>query len=121
MFDIGFPELLIVGIIALIVIGPERLPETVRTVALWVGRMRRSFARIKAELEQEIGADDIRRQLHNESIMDHLKDARSDLNSIITDATSSMEDIAKSAKIEPDQPKVAQPNTHDGKKQPESN
>lgn len=70
MFDIGFTELLLVGLVALFVLGPERLPGAVRTTGLWIGRAKRSFANIKAEVEREIGADEIRRQLHNERILD---------------------------------------------------
>lgn len=70
MFDIGFSELLLVGLVALIVLGPERLPGAARTAGLWVGRIKRSFLSIKTEVEREIGADEIRRQLHNENILD---------------------------------------------------
>jgi len=70
MFDIGFTELLLIGIVALIVIGPDRLPGAVRTAGLWVGRIKRSFSAIKSEVEREIGADEIRRQLHNEQVLE---------------------------------------------------
>jgi sec-independent protein translocase protein TatB len=70
MFDIGFTELLLIGVVALIVLGPDRLPGAVRTAGLWIGRIKRSFSAIKAEVEREIGADEIRRQLHNEQILD---------------------------------------------------
>lgn len=70
MFDIGFTELLLTGLVALLVLGPERLPGAVRTAGLWIGRAKRSFANIKSEVEREIGADEIRRQLHNERILD---------------------------------------------------
>ncbi len=73
MFDIGFPELLLVAIIGLLVIGPERLPEALRTAALWLGRLRRGFTAAKAEIEKEIGMDEVRRQLHNESVMAEFK------------------------------------------------
>ncbi|WP_394561352.1 Sec-independent protein translocase protein TatB [Aquipseudomonas alcaligenes] len=69
MFDIGFSELLLVGLVALIVFGPERLPGAARTAGLWIGRLKRSFSAIKAEVEREMGADEIRRQLHNEQIL----------------------------------------------------
>ncbi|VXB21036.1 Sec-independent protein translocase protein TatB [Pseudomonas sp. 8AS] len=69
MFDIGFSELLLVGLVALIVFGPERLPAAARTAGLWIGRLKRSFSAIKAEVEREIGADEVRRQLHNEQIL----------------------------------------------------
>ncbi|WP_372876303.1 Sec-independent protein translocase protein TatB [Pseudomonas sp.] len=70
MFDIGFTELLLIGVVALVVLGPDRLPGAVRTAGLWIGRVKRSFSAIKAEVEREIGADEIRRQLHNEQILD---------------------------------------------------
>jgi sec-independent protein translocase protein TatB len=70
MFDIGFTELLLIGVVALVVLGPDRLPGAVRTAGLWIGRIKRSFSAIKAEVEREIGADEIRRQLHNEQVLE---------------------------------------------------
>lgn len=69
MFDIGFSELALVGLVALVVLGPERLPGAVRTAGLWIGRIKRSFNAIKQQVEQELGTDEIRRQLHNEQIL----------------------------------------------------
>ena len=73
MFDIGFPELMLVALVGLLVIGPERLPEALRTLGLWLGRMRRSFLSVKAEIEKEIGMDEVRKQLHNEAVMEEMK------------------------------------------------
>lgn len=98
MFDIGFPELMIVSIVALLVIGPEKLPETVRTLALWVGRIKRSLANIKLELENEIGADEIRQQLRNEGIMKELNDAKRNLDGIMQETNATISDIKQSAK-----------------------
>jgi sec-independent protein translocase protein TatB len=67
MFDIGFAELLIIGVVALIVIGPERLPDAVRTASAWLNRIRRGFNDIKQEVQQE---------LHNDSVMRELRDLR---------------------------------------------
>ncbi len=93
MFDIGFPELLLVSLIALLVIGPKRLPETVRTIMLWLGRLRRSFANIKMEIEQEIGAEEIRKQLHDETIMKELEESRQQVEEAIQKTTSTISDI----------------------------
>ena len=82
MFDISFFELLVVGIVGLIVIGPERLPGTVRTCALWIGRIKRSLLETRRELEKQIGADEIRRELHNEQVLynlEKMKDTRLEL------------------------------------------
>lgn len=76
MFGISFGELLLVGLVALLVLGPERLPGAARTAGLWIGRLKRSFNAIKTEVEREIGADEIRRQLHNEHILALEQEAR---------------------------------------------
>ena len=81
MFDIGFSELLLIGVVGLLVLGPDRLPGAVRTASLWIGRIRRQFHEIKAEVEREIGADEIRAQLHNDRIMDELRESRAALES----------------------------------------
>ena len=73
MFDIGGLELMLITVVALLVIGPERLPETLRSMGLWFGRLRRSFTTIKAEIEKEIGMDEVHRQLHNEAVMEEMK------------------------------------------------
>ncbi|WP_110994126.1 Sec-independent protein translocase protein TatB [Pseudomonas sichuanensis] len=80
MFGISFSELLLVGLVALLVLGPERLPGAARTAGLWIGRLKRSFNAIKMEVEREIGADDIRRQLHNEHILQMEQEAKRILN-----------------------------------------
>ena len=84
MFDIGFAELLLVGIVALLVLGPERLPGAVRTASLWIGRIKRSFSTIKAEVEREIGADEIRRHLHDEQILDLEREMKAMKQDILT-------------------------------------
>ncbi len=92
MFEIGFSELLLIAVISLLVLGPERLPTAVRTVALWIGRIRRQFQEIKTEVEREIGADEIRAQLRNEAIMDELRQSREALESSVRELGS---DVAK--------------------------
>lgn len=66
MFDIGFAELLVIGVVGLLVIGPERLPGTIRTASLWLNRIRRGFNDIKQEVQQE---------LHNDAVMQELREA----------------------------------------------
>lgn len=76
MFDIGFTELLVCMVVALVVIGPEQLPGAVRTAGLWIGRLKRSLRDTRNEIERQIGADDIRRQLHNEEVLQNIEEAR---------------------------------------------
>ena len=73
MFEFSFPELVVVCVIALLVLGPDKLPSALRTLGLWVGRISRTFTTMKTEIEREIGMDEIRRQLHNEAVMDQIK------------------------------------------------
>ena len=61
MFDIGFFELLVVGVVALLVLGPERLPSAARTCGLWVGRVRRSLASIQSEIREELRMEELKR------------------------------------------------------------
>lgn len=86
MFGISFSELLLVGLIALLVLGPERLPGAARTAGLWIGRIKRSFNSIKEEVEREIGADEIRRQLHNERILELEREMQAVKNDILPPA-----------------------------------
>lgn len=81
MFDVGFPELLIVAVVLLLVVGPERMPEVLRTVGRWMGSARRSFDHLRQELEREVGADEIRRDLHNARIMEQARELRDSMAS----------------------------------------
>lgn len=65
MFDIGFSELLLVGIIALIVLGPERLPKAARAVGMFFGKIRRMLSNIQQEMEQEIRNQELQEKLKN--------------------------------------------------------
>jgi sec-independent protein translocase protein TatB len=81
MFDIGFAELLLVSIVGLLVLGPERLPVAIRTISLWLGKFRRSFNSIRSEIERELNTDEIKREIHNDAVMQSLKAAEQDLKS----------------------------------------
>lgn len=59
MFDIGFSELVVVGLIALIVLGPKRLPEVARTAGRWAGQLRRFIADVKLDLDREIHSEEL--------------------------------------------------------------
>lgn len=63
MFDIGFLELLVIGSVALLVLGPERLPRAARTVGLWMRKARATWYSMRAELERELADDELKRSL----------------------------------------------------------
>lgn len=92
MFDIGFAELLLIGLIALIVIGPKRLPETARFVGYWVGKLRRSVGKARYEMEREFGIDEIKREVHNTLLLEQLDKERRQVETQLNEAT---EHVAK--------------------------
>jgi sec-independent protein translocase protein TatB len=61
MFDVGFSELLVIGVVALVVIGPERLPGVARTVGHMLGRMRRYVNDVKSEIDRETALSDLKK------------------------------------------------------------
>ena len=61
MFDIGFSELVVIGVVALVVIGPERLPKTARTVGHLFGRLQRYVNDVKADINREMELDELRK------------------------------------------------------------
>lgn len=79
MFDLGFTEMLLIGIVALVVIGPERLPGVARTAGKYIGRMKRFMTTVKADVEQELRADELREILsQQQKELDSLKDTISE-------------------------------------------
>ena len=82
MFDIGFAELSLIGVVGLLVVGPEQLPGAVHTVLAGVNRFRRSFDQIRTE---------VRRELHNDEIMQKLKAESQHLEQQVRDTTQSVE------------------------------
>lgn len=100
MFDIGFLEIVVVGIVSLVVLGPEKLPGTIRTVSLWVGRLRRSFNNIKQDIEKEIGADEIRRQLRNEEIMEKFRHTQATVQNSISSIKKETDQFRKNIDLE---------------------
>lgn len=79
MFDIGFAELLLLGVVGLLVLGPERLPTAVRTVSIYLGKLRRSFNSIRSEIERELHTEEIKREIHNQAVLDSLKETEQQL------------------------------------------
>jgi sec-independent protein translocase protein TatB len=65
MFDIGFSELLIIAVVALVVLGPERLPKAARFAGLWVRKARAQWYSVKSEFEREMAADELKRSMGN--------------------------------------------------------
>lgn len=88
MFDVGFWELMMIGVVALVVIGPERLPGVARTAGKWVGKIRRFVGDVKADIDQELKAEELKR------ILD-VQRSNKPLQEIIDSTTSSLSDVKK--------------------------
>ena len=73
MFDISSWELMIIAIVALIVIGPQRLPDVARTVGRWVGRIRRFVVNVKADIDREIQQEELKKALERDAGLDEIK------------------------------------------------
>ncbi len=107
MFEIGFTELLIVGIVALIVLGPERLPRAARMLGLALRRARAQWHSVKAELERELAADELRRSLQEareagDELRRELRDTADHAVRDIDPGVSEDETQAPSAPMHPD-------------------
>ena len=104
MFDIGFSELLVIGIVALIVIGPEKLPRVARTVGVLAGRLQRYVADVKADINREIELEELRKMRDSmqqaasefqSSVQSEVTKTEAELNQTAADLNKTLEDAAK--------------------------
>ena len=102
MFDVGFAELVIIAVVGLLVIGPERLPGAIRTGSAWLNRLRRGFNDIKREVQQE---------LHNDAVMQELRKTGEELKSSAEDIKQDIQASSRelSETITPDDKSSTEP------------
>ncbi|MFB3058214.1 MAG: Sec-independent protein translocase protein TatB [Gammaproteobacteria bacterium] len=103
MFDMGFTEMMLIGIVALVVIGPERLPGVARTAGKYFARLRNFMMDVRADVESELKADELRemfeaQQKELQSLKDVVSDAGKDIG--LSDIKNEMSDIASSIEDE---------------------
>ncbi len=79
MFEIGFWEMVLVGVVAMLVVGPERLPGLARTAGLWLGKARRMVAEVKAEVDRELHLEEIKQSLRQQGHLTEINDIKQDL------------------------------------------
>lgn len=94
MFDIGFTELVLLGIIGLVVIGPQKLPHAIRMIAAYTGRIKRTVNDLKHELELEVDAQEIRQRIQQEMEQSGLPQLKQDIHNSAQDLQRSVQDIA---------------------------
>src|SRR5512134_2695883 len=97
MFDIGFSEMLVIGLVALIVIGPERLPRVARTIGHLAGRLQRYVSDVKADINREIELDELRkmRDSMQEAASNFESSVQSEVHKTETELNKSVEDLNK--------------------------
>jgi sec-independent protein translocase protein TatB len=94
MFDIGFSEIVVIGVVALVVVGPERLPRVARTLGHLFGRMQRYVSEVKADINREIELDELRR------LQSSMQDAARDVERSISNELQYVEGEVKQAEQE---------------------
>lgn len=94
MFDVGFSELIMVGLVALLVIGPEKLPKAARIAGFWLGKTRSTIASVKAEIKQELHAEEMRQMLQQRLITDELQQTVNDSEAAIKDINAAVEALS---------------------------
>jgi len=109
MFDIGFSELLVIGVVALIVIGPERLPRVARTIGHLMGRMQRYVADVKADIDREVELEELRKMRDSvqQAATNIESSVQSELNKTETELNQAI-DPTLSAAVSPAPPAGAQ-------------
>jgi sec-independent protein translocase protein TatB len=94
MFDIGFSEILVIGVVALIVIGPERLPKVARTLGHMAGRLQRYVNEVKADINREMELDELRK-LHSQ-----VQSAARDIEQSVSEAAHDVESGVRSVEAQ---------------------
>ena len=94
MFDIGFSEIVVIAVVALIVIGPERLPKAARTAGHLFGRLQRYVNDVKADINREMELDELRK------LQQQVQSAAHDIETSMTSAARDFEDTARSVENE---------------------
>lgn len=85
MFDISFWELAMIGVVALIVVGPERLPGLARTTGRWLGKARQMMAEVKAEVDRELQLDELKQSLRQQADLNGVKEVASQMQTLRDD------------------------------------
>jgi sec-independent protein translocase protein TatB len=121
MFDIGFSELMVIAVVALIVIGPERLPKVARTLGHLFGRMQRYVNDVKADISREMELEELRKlqasmqdaaRSFEQSVTREVQTAESELQKIAQEANPSAPDIqAQQSSLPVDPSSAAEPST----------
>ncbi|MEE9334992.1 MAG: Sec-independent protein translocase protein TatB [Granulosicoccaceae bacterium] len=107
MFDVGFAEVMIIGVVALIVIGPERLPDVARKVGRWVAKIQRFIKGVRSDVSRELESGELKALIGDQKdqinelrgmVKDAQKDIEKSTSSVMKDAESSFSELENSVK-----------------------
>ena len=98
MFDVGFFELMLIGIVALLVVGPERLPKLARTAGLWIGKGKQFIGSVKADIERELKAEELKKILDEREKLNPLHDVIEETQTALNEVKQDTEAALDSAK-----------------------
>lgn len=100
MFDVGFWELMLIGVVALVVIGPERLPGVAKTAGKWLGKGKRFLRDVKADIDQELKAEELKRilevQRQNKPLQEIIDSATESVKHVESDTKKMIADLENS-------------------------
>lgn len=96
MFDMGIWEVVLIFVILLIVVGPERLPKLARTAGFWVSKARSMVSAVRAEVEREIRVDELRRSINQQTHSEEFRELTDQVKSINSDMRSMERDMRNS-------------------------
>jgi len=104
MFEIGFSELLMLGLVSLLVIGPERLPKVARIAGFWVGKLQKMVTSVKAEIRHELQVEEMRQLMQEQTGLDEYQQAIKAANESVADINASLQITS-----EPEKPNLTKP------------
>ena len=105
MFDIGFAEMLIIALLGLVVLGPERLPQTIRTVVRWLQYLKQTAQNVRETVESELNIEEIKQDLHFKDIerqLESVKQQASEATESFGNASSQFKDEMNALGQQPD-------------------
>ena len=123
MFDVGISEIMLIAVVALIVLGPEKLPKTARTLGHLFGRLQRYVGEVKADINRELALEDLKKlqaEVHSaasdfqasvnasaKEVQDNIRSVETSLNASVAGETAPVRERGAAPEPEPEAPPVA--------------
>ena len=104
MFDIGLSEMMIIAVVALVVLGPERLPRVARQAGQWLGKLQRYVSDVKSDINRQMELDDLRK-LQTE-VTSAAQSLQGSVQSVVSDAQASLDGLSSAVSGAADEPRT---------------